>query len=45
LLHWYRSGPADERFTVARTDKVGVGELTPEWLMQIEGDVLYLYVR
>jgi hypothetical protein len=45
LLHWYRSGPADERFTVARTDKVRVGELTPEWLMQIEEDVLYLYVR
>lgn len=40
LLHWYRTGPEEERFAIQRTETVRVDEVTPEALMRIEEDVL-----
>lgn len=45
LLHWYRTGPEEERFAIQRIETMPVGKLTPEWLMRIEEDVLVLFVR
>ncbi|MBI5479116.1 MAG: hypothetical protein HY906_09680 [Deltaproteobacteria bacterium] len=44
LLHFYRTGPATERLTLAQTVRVPLPTATPETLLRLEEDVLHLFV-
>jgi hypothetical protein len=41
LLHWYHGSVESERIKIKRRHRVKLAEITPEWLMRIEEDVLY----
>jgi hypothetical protein len=45
LLHWYKSGVANERIRLNDTITTPLAELTPEFLMTMKEDVLYNFTR
>ena len=43
LKHWYRYGLHDEEITIKRTVKSYIDEVKPEFLLELEEDVLYKF--
>ncbi len=41
LKHWYNRGLQNEEITITRTDKININKITPEFLLNLEEDVLY----
>jgi hypothetical protein len=43
LLHWYSGRPETERIRIAAQVRVAADELTPELLLRVDEDVLYVF--
>ena len=41
LKHWYDKGLQTEEVTLTRTEKINIDKITPEFLLNLEEDVLY----
>jgi len=41
LKHWYDKGLQTEEITLTRTEKINIDKITPEFLLNLEEDVLY----
>jgi hypothetical protein len=44
LKHWYTKGLTDEYFKLKKTERISVNELTNEFLLHLEEDVLYEFL-
>ena len=45
LLHWYKGSLTNERIKLKNIVTTSVSEITPDYLLQIEEDTLYSFVR
>ncbi|MHA2399739.1 MAG: hypothetical protein ACXADU_12740 [Promethearchaeota archaeon] len=44
LKHWYTKGLTDEYFKLKKTERISINDLTEEFLLNIEEDVLYEFL-
>lgn len=44
LKHWYDKGLQTEEITLTRTEKINIDKITPEFLLNLEEDVLYEFL-
>ncbi len=44
LKHWYNQGLDDEIFQINETKKISINEITQEYLLNLEEDVLYEFL-
>ncbi|MFX1445125.1 MAG: hypothetical protein ACFFHV_17055, partial [Promethearchaeota archaeon] len=44
LKHWYDKDLQTEVITLARTEKIYIDKITPEFLLNLEEDVLYEFL-
>jgi len=44
LKHWYEKGLQTEEITLTRTEKINIDKISPEFLLNLEEDVLYEFL-
>jgi hypothetical protein len=44
LKHWYNKGLDDEKIQIKETKKISINEITPDYLLNLEEDVLYEFL-